>query len=68
MTFTHEKLDVYQSAIRFLSNVHEHVARSSKGHHDLIDQLERASLSIVLNIAVCVGALSTSCQRVFPLM
>ena len=51
----HEKLDVYQCALRFASlafKILEHVPR---GHAELSDQLRRATLSIPLNIAEGAG-------------
>jgi four helix bundle protein len=65
MYFTHEKLDVYQSAIRFLSMVHEYVGKQSKTQRTLIDQLLRASLSIVLNIAEGAGEFSAPEKKRF---
>jgi four helix bundle protein len=47
-----EKLHVYAVAVEFQTLA---VALSPKGQAVLRDQLERASLSIVLNIAECAG-------------
>ena len=51
MPLDHERLDVYQVALDFLTladRVSEHLPR---GRSHLVDQLTRASTSIVLNIA-----------------
>ena len=52
---SHEKLTVYQKSIRFLvisSNITKEMPR---GNSSLSDQLKRASLSIILNIAEASG-------------
>jgi four helix bundle protein len=46
---SHETLHIYQLALKFHTGVMMSVP--AKGQHNLRDQLERASLSIVLNIA-----------------
>lgn len=52
MSFMFEKLEVYQRAVDLAEKI---VALTetfpAKGHHHLVDQLRRASLSISLNIA-----------------
>jgi len=50
---SHEHLDVYQLALKFHVGVMELLP--AKGQRVLRDQLERASLSIVLNIAEGAG-------------
>ena len=52
---SHEKLDVYQLAIKFLSLARRILKRIPKGNADLADQLKRASSSIPLLIAEGVG-------------
>lgn len=47
----HERLDVYRCAIEFLAMVGEMVDSMPSGTAVLRDQIERASLSIVANIA-----------------
>jgi four helix bundle protein len=57
--FEHERLDVYKAAIAFLAlvdEIHEHLP---KGRGHLADQLERASTSILLNIAEGAGEFSS---------
>lgn len=51
----HEKLDVYQCAVKFLAEVGLVIESMPAGTSVLRDQLERASLSIVANIAEGVG-------------
>ena len=53
VTLSHESLDVYQIALRFHVGVMTLIP--DKGQRNLRDQLERASLSIVLNIAEGAG-------------
>src|SRR5262245_51520139 len=50
---SHETLDVYHLALRFHVGVMNLIP--AKGQRNLRDQLERASLSIVLNIAEGAG-------------
>jgi four helix bundle protein len=63
MGFDHENLDVYNVALDFLieaDSVLEHLPRG-RGH--LADQLTRASISIVLNIAEGTGKYSGPDKR-----
>ena len=55
MTFDHEKLDVYQAAVSLLGVASRVIARLPRGHAYFKDQLGRASLSIVTNIAEGAG-------------
>ncbi len=48
--FDHEKLSVYQEALKFVIWSDE-ILHSSKNHKVIKDQLERAAISIPLNIA-----------------
>jgi hypothetical protein len=41
---SHEKLDVFQLAIKFLAHCRKVVKKIPKGYHDLTDQLTRASV------------------------
>ena len=52
MPFTFEKLEVYQKSLDFIENIEE-LTQDLKGKvsYSLIDQLQRAALSISLNIA-----------------
>jgi four helix bundle protein len=52
---SHEKLEVYQFSIRFLALATRLIDSIQRGNGALVDQLKRASLSIVLNIAEGAG-------------
>lgn len=56
--FDHEKLDVYRKAVEFTGRANEIAEAFPRGRHYLADQLQRASLSIVLNIAEGAGKYS----------
>ena len=49
--FEHEGLDVYKTAIQFLSIADQIIDALPRGRSHLADQLARAATSIVLNIA-----------------
>lgn len=51
MPFLFEKLDVYQKAVNFAEIVHELTEGFPRGSYYLVDQLNRAALSIATNIA-----------------
>jgi four helix bundle protein len=55
MAFDHERLDVYRLAVDFVGKGHDLVERLPRGRGYVADQLQRASLSIVLNIAEGAG-------------
>jgi four helix bundle protein len=55
MMLDHERLDVYQCAIRLVAAVLNLLAKMPKGHAQLADQLRRAAFSIPLNIAEGAG-------------
>ena len=52
---SHEKLDVYQKSIQFLTLSCDALNAMPRGYADLSDQLKRASLSVPLNIAEASG-------------
>ncbi len=52
---SHEKLNVYQKSVKFLALGASIIDRLPKGNAALADQLKRASLSIILNIAEATG-------------
>lgn len=52
---SHEKLDVYQKSIQFLSLSSKILASLPRGNAELSDQLKRAALSVPLNIAEASG-------------
>ena len=58
--FEHEKLDVYQAALKFVILTDEIVENLSLGRAYLADQLQRASTSILLNISEGAGELSAN--------
>lgn len=49
--FPHERLDVHRAALEFVGIAQEIVASLPPGRRELADQLDRAALSIVLNVA-----------------
>jgi four helix bundle protein len=51
----HEKLDVYQCALRFAALVFQILQKIPRGHSEFADQLRRATISIPLNIAEGAG-------------
>lgn len=56
--FDHEKLDVYNVTVEFISLAHRIIAAFPTGHANLADQLRRAATSIALNIAEGAGEFS----------
>ena len=65
MAFDHEKFDVYQVAIEFVAKANDIIERLPRGRGYLADQLQRAALSIVLNIAEGAGKFSPADKAVF---
>jgi four helix bundle protein len=58
MHFDHERLDVYQAALRFCQESWAVIKSIPSGSGDLPDQLARASTSICLNIGEGAGEYS----------
>ncbi|MDP1615373.1 MAG: four helix bundle protein [Methylococcales bacterium] len=58
--FDHEKLNVYQAAIEFVVATETIVRQFPNGRGYLIDQLQRAGSSILLNIAEGAGEFSAN--------
>ena len=56
--FDHERLDAYQVAIDFVALANDLVEHIPRGRGHLADQLQRASLSVPLNIAEGAGEFS----------
>ena len=54
----HEKLDVYQCAIKFLALVFGWLPRLPRGYSALVDQWRRSAMSVSLNIAEGTGKVS----------
>jgi four helix bundle protein len=65
MGFDHEKLDVYQLGIEFVARANDVVEQLPRGRGYLAEQLQRAALSIVLNIAEGAGKFSPADKAVF---
>ena len=64
-TFDHERLDVYQVAIDFVALADDVVEHLPRGRGHLADQLQRASVSIPLNIAEGAGEFSAKDKKRF---
>jgi four helix bundle protein len=56
--FSHERLDVYQTALHFVVLADDVASTASRGRGYLADQLRRAATSIPLNIAEGAGEFS----------
>ena len=56
--FDHERLDVYQTAVEWVSLVQDVADALPRGRSNLADQLQRAASSITLNIAEGAGEFS----------
>jgi len=63
--FDHEKLDVYKAAIEFVALSGDLVEHLPRGRAYLADQLQRAAISIPLNIAEGAGEFSRKDKRRF---
>ena len=59
----HERLDVYNVALEFA--VWRHRLKMPKGNADLVDQLNRATTSVVLNVAEGAGEFSKAEKQRF---
>ena len=64
-TFDHEKLDVYQISIDFVATADDVVEHLPRGRRYLADQLQRAALSVPLNIAEGAGEFSPKDKKRF---
>jgi four helix bundle protein len=58
--FDHEKLDVYKATIEFVVIIESIIKQLPKGRAYLIDQLQRAGSSVLLNIAEGAGEFSVN--------
>ena len=63
MAFDHEQLDVYRLGLEFLVLAERVIQSLPKGRSHLADQLTRASISIVLNVAEGAGKFSKGDKR-----
>ena len=68
MPLDHERLEVYQVALEFFDLADEIVEQLPRGRGHLSDQLARASLSIVNNIAEGAGKFSGPDKRRYYLI
>lgn len=67
MVLDHEGLDVYRLSLDFLVFANEVIESLPRGRSHLADQLTRASMSIVLNVAEGAGKHSKPDKRRFYL-
>lgn len=67
MAFDHEKLEVYQLSIELIARANDIVEGLPRGRGYLADQLQRAALSVVLNIAEGAGKYSPKDKASFYL-
>lgn len=65
MPFDHEKLDVYVLAVDFVARANEVAGALPRGRGYVADQIQRAALSIVLNIAEGAGKYSGDDKAAF---
>jgi four helix bundle protein len=65
MAFMFEKLEVYQKAVNFADNIIRHTEQFPRGYYFLIDQLNKAALSISTNIAEGNGRFTKADRRNF---
>jgi len=63
MHFDHERLDVYRLALDFLVYADGLIRKLPRGRAHFADQLGRAALSVVLNIAEGAGKVSAADKR-----
>ncbi len=67
MPLDYENLDVYHVAVEFVAKANDIVEQLPRGRGYLADQLQRAALSIVLNIAEGAGKFSPADKAAFYL-
>ena len=62
--FDHEKLDVYQVTMEFVVSIDKCMEQFPEGRGYLINQLQRASSSILLNISEGAGELAENGENI----
>ena len=60
---SHQKLHVYELAVKWLAQSHEVVKCIPKGNAAIVNQLRRAALSVPLNIAEGAGRVGKSDKK-----
>ena len=65
--FGFQRLDAYRASTEFLGLTAKLVARIPKSYSNLIDQLQRAALSVPLNIAEGSGKFSRDAVRFYAI-
>src|SRR5205085_1334025 len=63
--FSHEKLEVYNRSLEFTDLVFPVLQNLPKGNREIADQLKRASISLLLNIAEGAGKSAPDDKRRF---
>jgi len=53
--FSHERLEVYHRSLEFMDLILPVIHQIPRGNREIVDQLKRASISLVLNIAEGAG-------------
>jgi four helix bundle protein len=56
--FGHEKLEVYKLSLKFISWLVEVLDSPIKGNRNILDQIDRSSISVTLNVAEGNGKFS----------
>jgi len=65
MAFMFENLDVYQKAVEFIDEVTDLTEQFPRGYYFLVDQLNRAALSIATNLAEGNGRFTKNDRKNF---
>lgn len=65
MAFMFEKLEVYQKALDFADQIASATEKFPRGYYFLVDQLNRAALSIAINLAEGNGRFTKADRKHF---